>query len=191
MESMLVDPRDLGAPLRGYLELDAENNNLLEKARAQLMWDRLAAITAPPGASGAPPPPQVAAAAAAAAAGLIPPSIPPQLYTLNPTRGNPSPLPLPAHLWSQWTALHGLSHPNPTLPHLSSPHTSTASHLPHSALSAAPSSSSASVSQAAAAAALTRPLFPAPLNLHRYSPYFLPKTSPSDPRDHALPDHQS
>ncbi|XP_047483813.1 T-box transcription factor TBX20-like [Penaeus chinensis] len=191
MESMLVDPRYLGAPLRGYLELDAENNNLLEKARAQLMWDRLAAITAPPGASGAPPPPQVAAAAAAAAAGLIPPSLPPQLYTLNHTRGNPSPLPLPAHLWSQWTALHGLSHHSPTLPHLTSPHTSTASHLSHSALSAAPSSSSASVSQAAAAAALTRPLFPAPLNLHRYSPYFLPKTSPSDPRDHALPDHQS
>ncbi|XP_064121173.1 T-box transcription factor TBX20-like [Macrobrachium nipponense] len=189
MESMLVDPRYLGAPLRGYLDVDAENNNLLEKARAQLMWDRLAAITGgPPGASGTPP--QVAAAAAAAAAGLLPPSMP-QLYTLNPSRGNPSPLPLPAHLWTQWTALHGLNAPNPALPHLSSPHTSTASHLTHSALSAAPSSSSASISQAAAAAALTRPLFPAPLNLHRYSPYFLPKTSPSDPRDHTLPDHQS
>ncbi|XP_050731631.1 T-box transcription factor TBX20-like isoform X2 [Eriocheir sinensis] len=190
MESMLVDPRYLGAPLRGYMELDAENNNLLEKARAQLMWDRLAAITAPPGASGASP--QVAAAAAAAAAGLLPHSMP-QLYTLNHSRGNPSPspLPLPAHLWTQWTALHGLGAPGPTLSHLTAPHTSAASHLPHSALSAAPSSSSPSVSQAAAAAALTRPLFPAPLNLHRYSPYFLPKTSPSDPREHALPDHQS
>lgn len=187
MESMLVDPRYLGAPLRGYMDLDAENNNLLE-ARAKLMWDRLAAITAPPGASGTTP--QVAAAAAAAAAGLLPHSVP-QLYTLNHNRGNPSPspLPLPAHLWTQWTALHGLGPPGPALSHLASTHASTPTHLTHSALSAAPSSPS--VSQAAAAAALTRPLFPAPLNLHRYSPYFLPKTSPSDPRDHNLPDHQS
>jgi len=29
----------------------------------------------------------------------------PQMYTLNPTRGSPSPLPIPAQLWSQWSAL--------------------------------------------------------------------------------------
>ena len=40
MEGMFSDPRYLGARLPGYLDLDAENNNLLEKARAHLMWDR-------------------------------------------------------------------------------------------------------------------------------------------------------
>lgn len=37
-----------------------------------------------------------------------PPQQAPQLYTLNPNRGSPSPLPLPAHLWSQWSALSQL-----------------------------------------------------------------------------------
>uniref|UniRef100_T1J4A7 T-box domain-containing protein n=1 Tax=Strigamia maritima TaxID=126957 RepID=T1J4A7_STRMM len=32
----------------------------------------------------------------------------PQLYTLSAARGNPSLLPLPSPLWTQWTALHGL-----------------------------------------------------------------------------------
>ncbi|CAL4064811.1 unnamed protein product [Meganyctiphanes norvegica] len=191
MESMLVDPRYIGAPLRGYLEMDAENNNLLEKARAQIMWDRLAAITAPQGGHNPQAQQaqiQMAAAAAASAAGLLPPSMP-QLYALNQARSQPSPLQLPAHLWSQWSALHGMGAHNPaaaaTLPHL--PHTSQASALSHSALINASSSSSTSASTSSSGS-LSRPLFPSPLNLHRYSPYFLPKSSPSD---HSLPDQHS
>ena len=176
MESMLVDHRYIGAPrLPGYLDIDVENNNLLEKARAQIMWDRISAIANPTANSNS--------QSLTNPAGLISHTLP-QLYSLNSQRGNPSPLPsLPAHLWSQWTALHGLNHTSLTSPHITPPppHTSSSqSQLPPALVAAASTSSAAAV----AAASLTRPLFPTPLNLHRFSPYYLPKNSQDS-------DHQS
>ena len=175
---MLVDPRYLGTRLPGYLELDVENNNLLEKARAQLMWDRLAALASPggPGSGGG---------TNHSPSGLMSPSIHPQLYSFASSRGNhsPSPIPaLPAQLWSQWTALHGLTNQGSSLTNpasLGNPHMTPPPHTSSSQLSPALVAAAASTSSAAAAAAvsLTRPLFPTPLNLHRYSPYFLPKSS--------------
>lgn len=122
-------------PLRLFSELDMDNNNLMnsiEKVRMLQQWSSAVAQGYP--GRGPPQGPGdhsqsslhhlLAAAnnaAAAAAAASVPSSLP-QLYTLNPTRGSPSPLPLPAHLWSQWTALSQLppgmlgQHPGP--PHM-------------------------------------------------------------------------
>ncbi|ODN03041.1 T-box transcription factor TBX20 [Orchesella cincta] len=85
-------------PLRLFSELDMDNNNLMnsiEKVRMlQQQWGARAAAAIAGGYPGA-------------RRSSVRPSLP-QLYTLNPTRGSPSPLPLPAHLWSQWTALSQL-----------------------------------------------------------------------------------
>jgi len=124
-------------PLRLFSELDMDNNNLMnsiEKARIlHQQWGARAAAAAAvagayPGAGGGPGGGGggggpgggnhndqsslhhllAAANSAAAAAAASGPCSLPQLFTLNPTRGSPSPLPLPAHLWSQWSALSQL-----------------------------------------------------------------------------------
>lgn len=112
-----------GTPLRLFSELDMDNNNLMnsiEKARIlHQQWGARAAVAAAvaggqyPGGHGAGSPSDnqaslhhlIAAANSAAAASVQ--SLP-QLFTLNQTRGSPSPLPIPAHLWSQWSALSQL-----------------------------------------------------------------------------------
>lgn len=110
-----------GTPLRFFPEFtDMDNNNLMssiEKARI-LHQQWLMRGGPPPGfpgenSSGQRPPPPGSGGSpsihqflAAASASGMPPM--PQLYTLNTTRGSPSPLPIPAQLWSQWSALSQL-----------------------------------------------------------------------------------
>ncbi|XP_018013147.1 T-box transcription factor TBX20 isoform X2 [Hyalella azteca] len=191
MEGMFADPHYLGARLPGYLDLDAENN-LIEKARTRLIWGGLAALTSQSGSSPHQPSPSLMTSPHQFS--NLPnlsslQSLPnlQGLYGLNgAARGSPAAsLPIPAHLWSQWTALHGLasaSNPNPALAAAAA-----ASHLGNPQVSAALALASTSASSPVVVSSpnghITRPLFPAPLNLHRYSPYFLPKSSPQEPPD--------
>lgn len=165
MDSMFMDQHFLRSPLRLYSDVDMENNNLFsaaiaDKARAQLLWGRPASY--PPAASDL---------------HALLGTTSPQLYTLNTSRGTPCPLPLPAHLWSQWTTMHGLGQ----IPNL----LATTGAVPPSAHSQlAPSTSAAAAAAAAAVGGsggggapelrLPRPIFPG-MNLHRYSPYLVPK----------------
>ena len=198
MEGMFADPRYLGARLPGYLDLDAENNNLLEKARAQLMLDRLAAFTSQSGTSPHQHSPALMTTTSPhqfsnlSSLHNLPnlsnlPNLP-SLYGLNGSRGSPtSPsLPtIPPHLWSQWTALHGLAASATTNPNPALAAAAAASHMGNPQVSAALAlaSTSSAASASTPSGHITRPLFPAPLNLHRYSPYFLPKSSPQEPPD--------
>lgn len=105
-------------PLRLFSEMDMDNNNLMnsiEKARMlQQQWGSRAVAAAlggypggggGPGGNGGGGGDQSSLHHLLAAAAN--PSLP-QLFTLNHTRGSPSPHPLPAHLWSQWSALSQL-----------------------------------------------------------------------------------
>ena len=192
---MFADPRYLTTRLPGYLDLDAENNNLLEKARQHFIWDRLAAFTSQSSSSPHQQPSPALMTSPHQFSNLPNlPNIPnltnlpnlPSLYGLNGSRGSPTnpSLPIPAHLWSQWTALHGLASANPSPSALAA--AAAASHMGagNPQVSAALALASTSTTSATSASGhITRPLFPSPLNLHRYSPYFLPKSSPQEPSD--------
>ena len=164
MEGMFTGP-GWGAggrfPHTGFLDPENGGDSFLEKARAQLMWDRIASITSPGGGGGgggggssSPHTPHHHHSSLPTIAGL--PAIYAGLSSISAGGAGgspPRPPPIPPQLWSQWTALHGLNVQ------------AMANHITqHSSFSAA-------------AAALHRPIFPQPLNLHRYSPYFLPKGS--------------
>lgn len=207
------------APLRLFSELDMDNNNLMnsiEKVRMlQQQWGARAAAAAaavaggypggPPGSNGpgGGPPGEhpsslhhllaAANSAAAAAAAASVPSLP-QLYTLNPTRGSPSPLPLPAHLWSQWTALSQLppgilGQPHPPPPHLQQggPPPQGPPQQPHPASLGSPTGGM--VSSGGNGGGPTTTSARSPINL-RYSPYPSPastKAASTSPNAGSIP----